>query len=131
MLAGKFVDKQSPPQNNSIGFSPHPSFHHLLSNLVWLRPTHIFQGDFHLFNSIHPNQIKQGSLGVCYIHATISSLSQNPQIIKQLFVFADLEVGFYVLRFYISGLPKYIAIDDLIPCNNITNLPIFAKPIGN
>jgi hypothetical protein len=45
-----------------------------------LRPSDIFNGkEYKLFDGIDPNDIKQGSLGVCYMLATLSSLASNPK----------------------------------------------------
>ena len=63
--------------------------------------------------------------------ATVSSLAANPKNIEKIFVFNDTNIGFYVLRLYINGKPKYITVDDLIPCNKTTKSPLFTKPIGN
>lgn len=48
-----------------------------------------------------------------------------------MFIFSDTSIGFYVLRFYVNGRPKFITVDDLIPCNKTTKSPLFTKPIGN
>lgn len=42
-----------------------------------MRPKDFFKGDYQLFDGIDPNDIKQGSLGVCYMLATLSTLAQN------------------------------------------------------
>lgn len=77
------------------------------------------------------NGIKQGSLGVCYMLATVSALAEVPKHIENMFVFSDTSIGFYVLWFYINGKPKFITVDDQIPCNKTTKSPLFTKPIGN
>lgn len=51
----------------------------MVTNLVWLRPSKFLKGEYKLFNGIDPNDIKQGSLGVCYMLATISALAANPK----------------------------------------------------
>lgn len=63
--------------------------------------------------------------------AAISSLAVKPANIEKLFVFSDLKLGFYVLRFYIHGVPTFFTIDDLIPCDKNSNFPIFTQPVGN
>ena len=63
--------------------------------------------------------------------ATISSLATNPENIESMFVYTDTNVGFYVIRLYINGIPKYFQLDDQIPCNVNTNFPIFSQPVGN
>ena len=63
--------------------------------------------------------------------STIAALAKYPKNIENLFVFHDIDIGFYVLKFYIDGRPKFIAVDDLIPCSNLTKSPIFTKPVAN
>lgn len=84
-----------------------------------------------MFDGIDPNDIKQGSLGVCYMLASISALAETPKKIEEMFVFHDTSIGFYILRFYVNGIPKLVVVDDLIPCNKTTKSPYFTKPIGN
>ena len=63
--------------------------------------------------------------------AAISSLAEQPKNIEKMFVFHDIEIGFYVLKLYINGEPKHVVVDDLIPCNKQCKTPLFTKPIGN
>lgn len=63
--------------------------------------------------------------------ASISALAETPKNIEKIFVFHDTSIGFYILRFYVNGKPKYVTVDDLIPCNKTTKSPLFTKPIGN
>lgn len=126
---GKFTDNEFPPENKSIGSGA--KMNTLTKGMAWLRPEEIFKGDFKLFDGIDPTDIKQGQLGVCYMLATISALASNPKNIERIFVLHDLEIGFYVLRFYKNGKPEYLVIDDNIPCNATVKTPLFTKPIGN
>ena len=53
----------------------------------WLRPETIFPDGYNVFNEgIAPNDIRQGALGDCYFLGTLSSLAENPERIKRLFV---------------------------------------------
>lgn len=63
--------------------------------------------------------------------ATISALASNPKSIEKLFIFHDISVGFFVVKLFINGIPKYMVLDDLIPCNKNMKTPLFTKPIGN
>lgn len=128
---GAFFDSEFPANNSSIGDSSKANFSNFTTNTVWLRPKDFLKGGFQLFNGIDPNDIKQGSLGVCYMLASISALAETPKYIERMFTFADTALGFYVLRFYINGKPKNLLVDDLIPCNKTTKSPLFTKPIGN
>lgn len=62
--------------------------------------------------------------------ASISALAETPKNIEKIFVFNDTAIGFYILRFYVNGKPKFVTVDDLIPCNKTTKSPLFTKPIG-
>lgn len=73
--SGAFFDSEFPATNQSIGDPSKSNFANFTSNTVWLRPREILKSDFKLFDGIDPNDIKQGSLGVCYMLATISALA--------------------------------------------------------
>lgn len=47
--------------------------------MVWLRPDSFLGNHFKLFDGIHPNDVKQGLLSVCYCLATISNLACDPE----------------------------------------------------
>lgn len=63
--------------------------------------------------------------------AAVSSMAQYPDRIESLFVYADTNIGFYVLKLYKDGIPQFIVVDDLIPCDVNSNAPIFTKPAGS
>lgn len=48
-----------------------------------------------------------------------------------MFPFADVTLGFYVLRFYTNGRLNYVVVDDYFPCHKSSKQPLFSKPIGN
>ena len=124
------MDNEFPATQSTIGSSNNSKINNLCQSLAWLRPAQIFNSEFKLFDGIDENDIKQGSLGVCYMLASVSALAADPENIKRIFVFHDLKVGFYVLRLYKNGIPIYLVVDDLIPCNKMTKSPLFTKPIG-
>lgn len=97
---------------------------------VWLRPSQLFRGKYELFEGIEPDDIKQGTLGVCYYLATISSLAEKNERIPPLFPFYSKELGFFVVRLLVHGKPTNIPVDDYIPCNQGTNEPYFTRPNG-
>lgn len=63
--------------------------------------------------------------------AAVSSMAQMPHRVEDLFVFEDANVGFYVIKLYKDGIPQFILVDDLIPCDINSNAPIFTKPVGS
>jgi len=58
-------------------------------------------------------------------------LARDPENIKDIFIFYDLAIGFYVLKFFTNGRINYVVLDDYFPCNSSTKQPLFSKPIGN
>lgn len=87
--------------------------------------------EIQLFNNIDANDIQQGELGVCYMLATLASMCATPSSIENLFVYSDINVGFYVVRMFIHGKITYFTIDDMIPCDGNTNAPVFSRSVGN
>lgn len=70
-----FVDASFPPKLSTIG--PNDKLDADMKSSLWLRPGQIFNSDYELFEDIEVEDIKQGSLGVCYYLATLSSLAER------------------------------------------------------
>ncbi len=65
-------------------------------------------------------------LGNCYFLAAISSLAENPDRIKRIFVEKTVNnQGVYGVHVCECGEYREIIIDDLIPVDPKTNLPAF------
>lgn len=48
-----------------------------------------------------------------------------------MFIYEDINVGFYVLKLYKHGIPQFIVLDDFIPCDVNSNAPMFTRPVGS
>lgn len=76
-------------------------------------------------NGISPRGVHQGDLGDCWMLAAASSLAEHGSRIEKLFANVEAgsvdfnEDGFYVFEFFLLGEPKYITIDDRLPCNDV------------
>eukprot|EP00904_Undaria_pinnatifida_P010244 jgi/Undpi1/634/HiC_scaffold_10.g04098.m1 len=85
---------------------------------------------YHLFNQgVHPEDVKQGALGDCWLVAAMATLAGTmPGAIKKLFV--NSERGKYRVRLFdiTQNRWRVITVDDLIPTRH--GQPIFAKPNG-
>lgn len=54
---------------------------------VWKRPSEVYgAGNYTLYNKIDPNDIKQGECGDCYFLSSLSSLAEDPNKIKMIFL---------------------------------------------
>ena len=45
--------------------------------------------------------------------ATLASMCATPSNVENLFVYSDINVGFYVVRMFIHGKITYFTIDDV------------------
>jgi calpain-15 len=70
-----FIDKKFPPKLSTIGDDSRIDTD--MRSAVWLRPNQLFNSNYELFDGINPDDIKQGSLGVCYYLSTISALAER------------------------------------------------------
>jgi len=102
-------------------------------DIVWLRPKEIFGDAFAVFEGdIEFDDVRQGSIGNCYFMASISALTENPQIIAEIFRMHDIqENGYYEICLKIDGVWNVVILDDKIPCSKKTRKPIFANPKGH
>ena len=88
-----------------------------------------------LFDQIRPQDVKQGSVGDCWLMAAIAVVAGHPELIKKLFNTNHLtEDGKYVVSMYDAGTHSWtpLVIDEFIPCKlqNGKPVPLFAKPMG-
>mmetsp|Transcript_61309 Transcript_61309/g.115435 ORF Transcript_61309/g.115435 Transcript_61309/m.115435 type:complete len:697 (-) Transcript_61309:7-2097(-) len=64
--------------------------------------------------------VVQGALKNCWLIGALAVLATKPALAKALFV-SDPEQfgskGFHTLRFFKCGVPRYVHIDDRVPCN--------------
>ena len=65
---------------------------------------------------IDPNDINQGQLGDCYFLATCSSVAEDPDRVKDLFITQEFNVaGIYLLKLWVNGIETPVIIDDHVP----------------
>jgi hypothetical protein len=64
-----------------------------------VRPSEVFgAGNFSMFDSIEPSDIKQGDCGDCYFLSGLASLAENPERIKKIFLTQEVnEAGCYAM----------------------------------
>lgn len=127
-----FVDPSFPPDDSSIYDKTNMSKYPLDEVAVWKRPSEFMRGRPRLFEyGIDPNDIRQGVLGDCWFLAAISSLAENPALVRRLFITKEYnEFGIYQLRICKNGEWVVVTIDDYIPCY-IEGGPIFSHGQGN
>jgi len=71
-----------------------------------------------VFDTVEPNDVEQGSIGVCYFLSALSAIAEFPSRIISLFITKKTtRAGAYCVRFTVKGLPKEVIIDDYFPCH--------------
>ena len=67
---------------------------------------------------ITPDDSIQAGLGDCWLIATMASIAEDPDRIKDIFLVEETnEVGVYAFQMYLLGMPVTITIDDYLPYN--------------
>ena len=86
------------------------------SSIQWSRPDVIFGQTTRLANPNGESGVKQGELGDCYFLGTIAGLAlKSPELLMNMFVYADDNVGIYAVRMYHNREMQVVVIDDLLP----------------
>lgn len=90
--------------------------------LKFMRPKEIYGKDgldkkWNLWGSkgVTPYGIRQGSLGDCWLLATISGLGEWPERVKKIFKRADANKGIYEVQFWDKSGPVKVVVDDKLP----------------
>jgi len=113
-----FVDKEFPPEKASLCLSPpHPDYRGQFDRISWKRASELFgEGTYDVFNDISPDDIRQGALGDCYFLCSLSSLAEQPELIRRLFDVTKVnEHGIYSVWLNINGGWKSYILDEYFP----------------
>ena len=144
-----FVDTEFPPDKSTLaaidsktGIKRTPHFLHAkkglseeeMETMDFKRPKDIFDKQYYLYkDEINYDDVKQGSLGNCYLISVLAALSQRPQLIKNVFKSKVVNPdGFYELYFYEKNKKKVMYIDDNLVAykSKFVKEFMFANPNG-
>ena len=82
----------------------------------WRRPQEIAPDEAVMIKSgVSAGDIKQGTLGDCWLLGSFLILSTHPEMLKNLFVYDGIEYGFAVFQFFKNGKWQYVIVDTRIP----------------
>jgi hypothetical protein len=113
-----FVDKEFPPEKASLCLSPpHPDYRGQFDRISWKRAAELFgEGAYDIFRGITPCDIRQGALGDCYFLCALSSLAEQPELIRRLFDVTTVnEFGICSVWLNINGGWKSYILDEYFP----------------
>lgn len=97
------------------------------SNSVnWRRASEVFpeSSGYTLFRNnaqsgISFHDIRQGSLGDCWVLSAIAAVAEHPERIYNMFDQKELNsAGVYSIKMYSLGVPVSVLVDDFIPETN-------------
>jgi hypothetical protein len=87
----------------------------------WERVPDIDGADYSFWGpyGIRPQGVSQGGLGDCWFLSAASALAEEGSRIREVFNGrGKQDDGFYVLKFYVMGVPNYITVDDTLPVSS-------------
>jgi len=123
----KYEDSEFPATPASIGdvkFSDGAAH-----EIVWLRPEEFkVQSPANLFSEgLEPDDVEQGLLDDDYLCASIMVIAECNVRIRALFQrHIENDRGAYCVSMHFNGELREVIIDDRIPCDAATKMPIFA-----
>ena len=108
-------------------------------DVQWVRASALVPGGgakrMVLFDAkIHPRDVKQGSLGDCWLASAMATLAETPAAIVRVFLDAEAtERGRYRVRLFDARARAWVivTIDDAVPCAKGTLTPVMMAPHSN
>lgn len=111
----KWVDPEFPPEARIL-FPANPDRSKVIQH--WLRPEKLSRNPAIFVDGIEEGDVVQGALADCYLLSALSVLAAAPNNeVENIFLHSFPEQGFYQCRFFINNEWMYVAVDDLLPCN--------------
>lgn len=120
-------DPNFPHNNKSIGVT---------RDVEWKPIRELCEGEWQLFDGIHPNDLMQGEVGNCWLVAAMACIAEFPPVVEGMFTPKTIsQDGKYSVRLYDEkqGQMIDVTVDEYVPCRPqgwVPGGPIFAKPNG-
>ena len=127
-------DPSFPPDMRSIVDESLDENRHLpeWETLCWKRPKDVYGKQnipFTIFETIGPNDVKQGRCGDCYFLASLSSLAEYPDRVKNIFITKEVnEAGCYAVNLFVNGERRTVVVDDYFPYDEDNERWAFSRP---
>ena len=109
----EFVTDQQALCGYSIDFNRRSQ----MQQFVFKRSSDYFGEDALVYDTLSPGDIIQGQLGDCYFLAAISSIAENPDRLKRLFLTTENKGdGLFAVALCLNGVWEEVILDDQAPC---------------
>lgn len=137
LLEFKFIDVEFTPADSSVYNQAAESPFDVI--IHWRRPEDFMSVDYSqgllepsiFYESIEPNDIRQGALGDPWFISALATLAERPALVERLFITKEVnQYGIYRVKVCKNGEWTTITIDDFFPCYPEGG-PIFSRGHGN
>lgn len=117
-----FVDIDFPPVDSSVFNDSNDTPFDVL--IHWRKPSDFMTVDYNqgllepsiFYESIEPNDIRQGSLGDAWFLSALATLAERPALVERLFITKEVNAsGIYKIRLCKNGEWVIVTIDDFFP----------------
>ena len=129
---GMYGDSEFPPNDASLYKNPAepPDYAESTPVVEWMRPQEALKnGDDDkldmIKDGIKPGDVKQGTLGDCWLLGAFMTLATHPELLQNLIVKNCIKHGFAVFQFFKNGEWKQVLVDTRIPYNRDSKTPLY------
>ena len=91
----------------------------------WRRPQEIADEPEMIRGGFEPGDVKQGTLGDCWLLGTLMTLGTKPELLQNLIVYDGIEHGFAVFQFFKNGEWIHVIVDTRLPYNSQSKTPLY------
>ena len=128
----KYIDRDFPASFVSLSHQGLSSSKYKnWSKFRWIRASECFASLEIFKKEVSPLDIIQGALGDINFLCALSCLSENPEVIHDMFLIkSDNSYGVYSVKLCKDGIWKAIVIDEFFPCGGDQKIPCFSQSTG-
>jgi hypothetical protein len=133
---GKYGDTDFPPNDASLYKNPAepPDYAESTPVVEWMRPEEALKSGNEdeikmVSQGMRPGDVKQGTLGDCWLLGAFLCLATHPELLQNLIVKDGIKYGFAVFQFFKNGEWKQVLVDTRIPYNRESKTPLYGHNV--